>query len=436
MAGRRYINGIFWSLSDKLIYLVTFFISTVMLAKYLGPGDFGIMVYSQSIVALFAFMATLGTDSTLVNRIINNLQKKHEIVGVVFLLRLIAVFFLILFLNIIIRYIEKNDDVILLVSVLSPGLLIYSFSSYVQYFYAIVDIKSITKAMIFGNIISLCLKFIGILTNQEVLFFVTIDLLLMLTLSVAYLIIYINKKGDSSIFYFDIDLAKIFVKESWPLIFTFGLIAAYFKIDQVMIGYLLSNEHVGVYATISRFVEVWTFAPIVLINVLFAALISSKKDNNVVYIERQQQLYFLFFWMAIFCSLFIYFFSENIIRYIFVDIDVQINDILFFSSLAGVLFSLGLVSNKWMIMEGMFIYEFFRGLAGIFTNIFLNIMLIPVYGMKGASIATFVGLLVYSQVFLLFTKKTRKLLVIQNKALFQFQTIKQVVHLLKHTNTR
>jgi O-antigen/teichoic acid export membrane protein len=155
-----------------------------------------------------------------------------------------------------------------------------------------------------------------------------------------------------------------------------------------------------------------------------------------MYIERQQQLYFLFFWMAIFCSLFIYFFSENIIRYIFVDIDVKINEILFYSSLAGVLFSLGLVSNKWMIMEGMFIYEFFRGLSGVFTNIFLNIMLIPIYGMKGASIATFVGLLVYSQVFLLFTKKTRKLLVIQNKALFQFQTIKQVVHLLKHTYTR
>jgi O-antigen/teichoic acid export membrane protein len=436
MTGRRYINGIFWSLSDKLIFLVTFFISTVMLAKYLGPGDFGIMVYSQSIVALFAFIATLGTDSTLVNKIVNNIQKKNEIVSVVFLLRLIVAFFLILFLNIIIRYVETNDDVILFVSVLSPGLLIYSFSSYVQYFYAIVDIKSINTAMIFGNIISLCLKFIGILTNQEVLFFVTIDVLLMLTLSASYFFIYINKKGDLSIFYFDINLAKFFVKESWPLIFTFGLIVAYFKIDQVMIGYLLSNEYVGVYATISRFVEVWTFIPIVLINVLFAALISSKKNSDVVYIERQQQLYFLFFWMAIFFSLFVYFFSENIIRYIFVDTDVQINEILFFSSLAGVLFSLGLVSNKWMIMEGMFIYEFFRGLSGIFTNIFLNIILIPIYGIKGASIATFVGLLVYSQVSLLFTKKTRKLLVIQNMALFQFQTIKQVVHLLKHTNIR
>ena len=53
---------------------------------------------------------------------------------------------------------------------------------------------------------------------------------------------------------------------------------------------------------------------------------------------------------------------------------------------------LGVASSKWFIAEGLQKYSFYRTLAGAVLNVILNFILIPLYGIYGAAIATLVSL--------------------------------------------
>ena len=50
----------------------------------------------------------------------------------------------------------------------------------------------------------------------------------------------------------------------------------YAKIDQVMIGSLMGNYEVGLYAATVKLVEIWYFIPSIICTSLFPAIINAK----------------------------------------------------------------------------------------------------------------------------------------------------------------
>jgi O-antigen/teichoic acid export membrane protein len=79
---------------------------------------------------------------------------------------------------------------------------------------------------------------------------------------------------------------------------------------------------------------------------------------------------------------------------------------------------LGVISSKWFIAENLQKYSFYRTLAGMVLNILLNYILIPIYSIQGAAIATLISQVMASYLFNLFNKKLRYTFILQTNAIF------------------
>ena len=56
----RYFVNTLWLLSDKFVRMFAGLISTIIVARYLGPENYGLLAYSISIVTLFVMLNHLG----------------------------------------------------------------------------------------------------------------------------------------------------------------------------------------------------------------------------------------------------------------------------------------------------------------------------------------------------------------------------------------
>src|SRR6188508_211854 len=85
---KKYLVNTSWLFGEKLARLTLGLIVGAYAARYLGTGNFGIINYAVSFVAIFTSFSTLGMDEIVINKL---LQKKYDekvLLGTSFILRL------------------------------------------------------------------------------------------------------------------------------------------------------------------------------------------------------------------------------------------------------------------------------------------------------------------------------------------------------------
>jgi len=80
----KYFKNTSWLLVEKLLRIFVGLFVGVWIARYLGPENFGILSYSQSFVAIFSVIATLGLDNIVVRDLLNEKKKINIILGTSF----------------------------------------------------------------------------------------------------------------------------------------------------------------------------------------------------------------------------------------------------------------------------------------------------------------------------------------------------------------
>src|SRR5258706_4647144 len=92
LEGRTALQGIItntgWLLSDRVVRMGVGLVVGVWIARYLGPGQFGLLSYAGAFVALFSVIGTLGLDGIVVRNLVRHPELKDQILGAAFLLKL------------------------------------------------------------------------------------------------------------------------------------------------------------------------------------------------------------------------------------------------------------------------------------------------------------------------------------------------------------
>lgn len=89
---KKYFANTGWMFAEKIFRTLLAFFVGIYVARYLGPGKFGLLNYAISFVGLFTSFANLGMDSIVVRELVKSPERKDEILGTVFRLRLIGAF--------------------------------------------------------------------------------------------------------------------------------------------------------------------------------------------------------------------------------------------------------------------------------------------------------------------------------------------------------
>ena len=394
--------------------LLSFFVS-ILVIRYLGPDNFGLLSYAISFYGLFTALSVLGLESISIRELVKHPDKRDKLLGSVFGLRLIGGAITLAIIIIVLLSTGESYDTSLLIIVISSSVIFQSFSVVDYYFRSKVEAKYSVYVLSSSVLISAVIKLLMVYWKVPLIYFTVIYSFEFLVAAVGFLMVYKKRGLKISGWKFDKLLSVELLKDSWPLILSGLVVSIYMKIDQVMIKNMLNNEQVGYYAAAVRLSEAWYFIPIAITNSLFPAIVHAKNISEEFYNNRMQKLYDMLAWLSIAIALPVSFFSKEIILILLGNTYASSAPILTIYIWAGVAVFLGVASSQYLINENYTKLSFFRTFIGMIINVILNFILIPVYGIIGAAVATLISysLATFSIVFF---KKTNKQFIMMLKS--------------------
>ena len=416
---QKYLKNTGWMFFGRIFILGISFLVNAYIARYLGPGNFGLLNYVISFVGLFSFIATFGIDSVVSREIVKNHDLKSEIIGTSFYLKLLGGILAIIIIFIT-SYFTTTDKILLeLIWMFSLTYIFQAFNIIDIYFQSQVLSKYSMMVIISASLISTTLKMFLILFHAGIIWLIAVYVLETATATIGFLLIFIYKGHKLREWKFNKKISIMILRDSWPLMLSSVAIGIYMKIDQVMIKNMIGNEQAGIYAVAVKLSEVWYFIPSIICISVFPAIINAKKVSLEFYEKRLKKLYSLMFWISFLIASFITFFSHLIIYILFGTQYLGAITALRIYVWAGISVSLGIALGQYLIAENYTKISLAGNIFGALSNILLNIILIPKYGISGAAFATLVSYTLSSLSGLLFTKTRRQLKIILQSILIQ-----------------
>jgi O-antigen/teichoic acid export membrane protein len=407
---RRYFANTGWMFFGQMFSLLISFFIGAWIARYLGPQNFGILSFSMSFAGLFLFIASFGIDGILTRELVKLPERQNELLGTSLGLKVIGGSIAFIFALIASFLIEQSSLIRLLIVLFSLTFILQSFSVITIFFQANVWAKKVIQVQLVTMGISSVLKITAILLHLGVIWIMFVYVLDALWLSAG--LIYAYRKNGFKLSEWKIDwtLARSILKDSWPLMLSGAAISIYMKIDQVMIGNILGERQVGLYAAAVKISEIWYFIPVIICASLFPAIVNAKQHDAEQYKKRLKNLYWLMFYLATALAIPISLLAKPLVRIIFGHGYLPSAGALQIHIWAGIGVFLGVALSQYLVSENLNIINLAITLAGAILNIILNLFFIRYWGINGAAFATLIS---YSSIpvsFLIYTSIRNKLL--------------------------
>jgi O-antigen/teichoic acid export membrane protein len=320
----KYLKNTGWLMFGKILSMVVGFI----IAGYLGAPSFGDLSFASAFTMIIAAVAALGLDSFIIREIINEPDKKDEILGTALFLRLIVSLLLIpVTVGIYLLFHHYADrpgnSLTWVIVILSFASFFKSFNVIDSYFQSQVASKYVVKVQTVCVILSAITKILLVVFNMPVIYFAAALSFDSLSLAAGLIYMY-HKRGFSLLTWtFSRSRAIALLKQSFPLILSAVMVSIYMKIDQVMLKDVGSAE-VGVYSVAANISEAWYFIPVAIVTSVFPAIIHARKTDLERYSKRLKNLYDLLVFISLPVAILISFLGTDIIHLIYNVIDTYL----------------------------------------------------------------------------------------------------------------
>jgi len=165
----------------------------------------------------------------------------------------------------------------------------------------------------------------------------------------------------------------------------------YLKVDQIMLGVMLDDRAVGIYAAAARLSEVWYFVPAAIVTALFPHLIDKRATDTERYGLDVQKLNDLLFSLALLVALVVSVSAGWLLPAMFGTAYAESVPVLMVHIWAAILVFMRALLSKWLIAEELLRLSLLTQVCGAVANVGLNYYLIPLYGPLGAAYATVIS---------------------------------------------
>lgn len=392
MKGRLLAN-LNWLFADKVLRLLGGLIIGIWIARYLGPEQFGIFNYALAFVALFGAVAKLGIDQIVVRDLTGSPEKQGAILGTTFALKLVAgLIALILVLPAAWLAQDGDGTFMILIGVVAAGMLFNALDAYDIYYQAHVMSRYVVYARSASFLLFSAVR-VGLIFGEYPLVYFAAAATLEIALGGIVLVwSYQRKHATEQKWYFHRETMASLLKDGWPLIISSALIVVHTRIDQVMIGQMLGHAEVGIYSAAIRLSESWLFVPLIIVQTVTPYLLKLRETNVSYYQIRLFQLYSLMFWLGTLVGVGAFLFGEFFVVLLFGEEYRAAFLPLVLTIWTGIFISQSVARGVWMVGENLQGYRLANNLIAVPMNIALNWLLIPKYGVVGASVASLISI--------------------------------------------
>ena len=393
-AHRRQIVRNFSSLIfAQVIYkLISFFIM-IIIARFLGPDNFGIFSYGLSFVWLFLFISDFGfteifirdvsRDKYLLKQYVNNIISLKLIIGSLVLL-------LIFFLSL-----RFSSDISKFWICLILGLSVI-FDSFVYFFRSIFRVREAMEKEAALIVVEAVLKIVAIYFIIKI----KIGLQSVILVSLAFLAastlnLILNTLSFVSLYgVFSLTINKRLsvqlLKNSLPFALIYILSLINFRVDILMLSSKIGDMAAGYFSANYKLLEQFFLIPITLSYVYLPVFSRIAYSGDAMHNMALKTIMILLP-VGIVIPVLFYFFGGTIISVIYGEGFIESAKYLYILSFSLLPFFVKPIIEKVFYAVNRQLVIFSVYLCGAALNIFLNCIAIPRWGINGASLSTFLS---------------------------------------------
>jgi PST family polysaccharide transporter len=377
--------------------------TSFFIARRLSPEGYGELSYVLSFSSLLIPVFTMGSDDWFLGKFTVNkdpediTQKLSESIYI----RLIGSFLGIFLSLMAISIFGKNPNLSRLIILLNIFYSLKTFDTFAIFLNSQEKVSSQSKARLVTYIITNLSKVLIAVCRPEFTLVVYISCLELALFALGYWVSF-KKEGYSFYFArFNPDHIKKILVTCSPLVALSFVNIGLTKIDQIMLGNLSSAEVLGKYSAVVKLMELWQFLPIVLTTVFIPRIIKYN-SKECEYTSQKGAFFIIILISSVLLSLATYIISEPLILTLFGSKYFESISILRTYLWQSILFFTFLSKQKFLIAESKVFLSFLYAAIALISNIILNLILIPPYGVSGAIIAS-ISCIIISEVFLTIT---------------------------------
>ncbi|MBL6448122.1 flippase [Fulvivirga sp. 29W222] len=422
----KYFQNVSWLLFEKVFTLFVAMVVGIYIARYLQPEQYGLLNYAISFVGIFSAFATLGLDQIIVRELAKDMDRKHDLLGTSFILKLGGAFVLLTILCGVLIFVQNDKFTTILIVIIATAEIFKAFEIVNCFFQAKVLSKYVVKVQLFVNLASSLTKIVMVYYQVPLVWFAWVILFTSMMNALGYTYIYKKKEGTMLKWNFSKTLAISLLNEAWPLTLYGIALHTQARIDQVMLGKMLNNYEVGQYSVALKIIEIFGFIPMVVMNTFTPAVTKAKKMSRELYDSRLLNFYRLMFLLFVIVAVPLYFFADQIIIFLY-GVEYQVAGVLLSLFAIRLFFTnMGVAKSVFIVNESLFKYSLIATIIGAAINIAVNYWLIPVYASTGAIIATIVSFTISIFVLDFFFANTRRNQKLMFKGIFSFWKLNHI----------
>jgi len=210
--------------------------------------------------------------------------------------------------------------------------------------------------------------------------------------------------------------AAALLRESTPLLLASIAVFMYMRIDQFMIGAMLGQSQVGLYSAVVSLSEVPLVLPTMLLRVALPAM--ARAADEAAADARLERLMRSCFWLHLAGAAVLALVALPLVRLLYGADYVGSVHAFRVLVLTAPFVALGVLSSAWLVLRRRTGHALRRTLLGLATNVALNFVLIPAWGIAGAAVATLLAQVVATYAADAGNPETRELFRIKSRAIF------------------
>lgn len=379
------VQNLFWAVLGKIVSLLSGLLVGIIVARYLGPEQYGLMDYVISYVFLFQSFAIFGLDGIEIREEARGHEPYPVIIGTAFTLKVVLAIIFMAAVIITSWFMEADGYTTLLVAVYSLSIVFNTLGVIRNYFTAIVQNEYVVKAEIARTLIGIVIKVALLLCHASLTIFMVAYMFDFVLVASGYVMAYRSKVGRIRDWRFDADVARYLLRESFPLLLTNVAVIVYQRIDHVMIGQMIDKVAVGYYSVASRFVEVLIYIPMMLAQTITPVLVSARERSEQEYIHKGQQFMNLSLWSSFLVAGLTSLLSYWVVRYTFGTEYLPAVAVLQVLSFKAASVALSNTAGAMLVTEGLQRWAILRDGLGCIVCVVLNYLLLPRYGIMAAA---------------------------------------------------
>lgn len=387
MIKNRVVNNAAWIVGCRIVQSLLNLIVGMLTARFLGPGNYGLISYVGSIVGFFIPLMKLGLNATLVQEITDDEKNEGKVLGTALGLNIPSGIISIAVAIGFVFFANKGERETLAVCAIYSVSLLFQAAEMITFWY---QAKLLSKypsiAMVIGYIAVSVYKIFLLVSQKSVLWFAASNALDHLVISTILIVSYIiiGKQRLS----FSFAYAKRMLSKSKYYIVSAMMITIFQQTDKLMLKNMIGDEATGFYAAAVTCAGIFGFVYAAIIDSSLPEILQNKKISTEKYENSISCVYSIVFYASLVQSLATTILAKPMILIMYGEEYMPAVSALRIISWFVTYSYFGCIRNAWILAEGKHKYVVWIDVIGASVNVILNAILIPVLDIVGAAVAS------------------------------------------------